>query len=195
MKRIIALLAGVALMALTTSAMAIPITGSIVFVGGLKLTGSAVPLNTQDATGLEFDYKGLVLDGGTGTYLPIKGYPSVITQVTFQDFIFAPVLSSGPIKPLWTVTYGVDTFGFDLYSVTATRIAPNGLLLNGTGILHATNYDDTVGSWSLTTQDGSGTLSFSAVSADPPVPEPSTLLFLGAGLLALTIVGKRMQEA
>jgi hypothetical protein len=195
MKRIIALLAGVALMSLTTSAMAIPITGSIAFTGALELVGPAVPLNTQDATGIHFDNPGLVTTGATGTYATIPGFPTFLTLVTFKDFSFAPGLSS-PVNPLWTLSSGGNTFDFILTSVAATRIAPNGLLLNGTGILQATGYDDTAGSWGLTTQDGSGKiLSFSAASADPPVPEPCTLLFLGAGLLALTIFGKRRQEA
>jgi hypothetical protein len=197
MKRIIALLAGVALMSLTTSAMAIPITGSIAFTGALELVGPA-HLNTQNATGIHFDNPGLVTTGATGTYATIPGYPplslSYLTPVTFKDFNFA--LSSGPVNPLWTLSYGGDTFDFILTSVAATRIAPNGLLLNGTGMLQATGYDDTAGSWALTTQDGlTKILSFSATSDDPPVPEPCTLLFLGAGLLALAIFGKRMQEA
>lgn len=196
MKRIIALLAGVALMSLTTSAMAIPITGSIAFIGALELVGTATPLNTQDATGLHFFNPSLVALGGTGTYSSIPGYPYSLTQVNFTDFSFAPVFSPSPVKPLWTLDSGGKTYDFILNSLIATRVAPNGLLLNGTGILEATGYDNTNGSWSFTTQDSSaGILSFSAGSSDPPaVPEPCTILLLGAGLLTFTIFRKSLQK-
>lgn len=190
MRKLTLLLAGLALLLTTASAMATPLTGSINFTGALTLTGSDSAVTTQNATGIQFANPSYVMLGATGAYSGIL----VLTQVTFNNFTFDPTLTLS--NPLWTLTSGTSTFDFILTSVDATRTAPNGLLLNGTGTLQGTNYDDSFGTWSLTTQDGNGTsgiLSFSATSA--PVPEPCTMMLLGAGLLGLSIYGKRRKNA
>jgi len=187
MKKLATLLAGAALLLITASAMATPITGSIGFRGDIQLTGPESVTTLDNATGIDFYDPANVGRGATGSYAGIL----VNTEAYFTDFQFAPVLSPTSVDPLWTLTFGSKTFDFILNSVQASY-GPNSLTLNGTGILRGTDYEDTLGTWSFTTQGGSGDLTFSATSA---VPEPGTMLLLGAGFLGLAIYGKRRKNA
>lgn len=200
MKKIVALLAGAALMMITTSAMAVPIDGTINFTGSLAYTGGTTPAT---ATGVHF------VPGTTGTAQAVTGdYASIptppplanATPVTFQDFTFSPVLLPAPVSPLWTLDYLGNTYDFIMQSATGTAVG-NALIINGSGLLQIfssagpdlLNFDDTLGSFTLTTQgNGPGNISFSANST---VPEPGTLMLLGAGFLGLAIYGKRRKNA
>ncbi|HBG07857.1 MAG TPA: hypothetical protein DDY22_20450 [Geobacter sp.] len=123
---------------------------------------------------------------GSGTYAAIPGG----TPVTFTDFSFNPSLASIGINPLWVLSYLDKTYSFDLLSIATDLQSDSFLVLKGTGILNATGFDATPGNWFFSTQ-GQGT-SFSAESnALTPVPEPSTLMLLGAAFFGLAIYGKR----
>jgi hypothetical protein len=179
MKKIVVLFFVVAMLMMATSAMAIPITGEINFSGALTLTGGSTLLT---ATGINFENPCLVVDTVSGTYVAIPSFPSdlpLATYATFTDFLFSAV----PVTPLWTLTDGVNTYYFDLSSITSKTATK----ISGTGVLGATGFDNTVGLWTLTTQEGTTKMSFSSTSS---VPEPGVLLLLGSGLAGLAFFGR-----
>jgi hypothetical protein len=193
-KQIVALLAG-AMMMMATSAMATLISGDVSFNGALKLTGpsTALTVNASNATGIDFSNNYMSFFLGSGYSAMVAGsttgaYATVLegTGVVFKDFTFNP--SSVPVIDLWSFTVGATKYNFDLLTVNATNVPSNTLALNGTGMLEITGYDPTPGIWSLTTQDASGVLTFSAASA---VPEPGTMVLFGMGMLGMAIYGKR----
>jgi hypothetical protein len=186
MKKTMALLAGAALMMLTSSAWAIPITGTISFTGSERLTPDSSTAVT--ATGMDFS-NGEVHGGRTGIY---AGIPTD-TPVSFTDFSFAPSLAVGGINPLWILTYLDNTYSFDLESITTELQRDKFLVLSGKGILHATGFDATPGSWFFSTQDQGSTFS-SESTAPAPVPEPGTMMLLSAGVFGLAVYAKRRKN-
>lgn len=181
MKKTMALLAGAALMVLTTSAWAIPITGTISFTGSEFLTPSTATI--ANAIGIHFSNDAQVQGIGSGTYAAILGG----TPATFTDFSFKPFEHG--INSLWVLTYLDKTYSFDLSSLTTELQSNSFLVLKGEGILNATGFDPTPGNWFFSTQGQGAT--FSAESNPAPVPEPSTLVLLGAAFFGLAIYRKR----
>lgn len=182
MKKLATILAGTALMLMTAvSAMAAPITGEIGFTGIMtKYTPTG---NIATATGL--DFASAVVNTASGSFSPIPVLPP--TAVTFKDFVFNP---PAEVDNLWQLTYDSVTYAFDLKDIAVVFQSSAGLILEGTGILHVTGYDDTPGSWTFSGQRTG--MTFSAAST---VPEPGTMILLGAGFLGLAIYGKRRRNA
>ena len=183
MAKYLATLIGAALLFMATAAMAVPITGSIDFLGIVEYTGGTTP---STATGIHFDNPLIVGLAGTGNYA------NIVANATFKDFQFSPVLTPSPVDPLWTFNYNNKTYDFIMSSVNSS-VSPDGssLTLVGTGTLQITGFTDTPGTWSFTTQGDEKYLGFSAESTVAPVPEPGTVILLSAGLLGLVIFGKR----
>lgn len=187
------LLAALAVVAFAPAANAAPITGTIGF------GGDAAPDNGIDwstATGINFgNAPNAVVVTRTGSYLA-EGVATGQTA-TFFDFGIAGcnpsgpcTLSPSPVNPLWTFTIGLDTFSFELSSVTRLAAAGNVLSLTGFGTLRISGYDDTPGKWDFTGQETSGDFSFSSTNG-PRVPEPGTLMLLGLGLVGVAASRRR----
>jgi len=168
---------------MATSALATPITGIINFTGAEILTPAAAALH--NATGMDFG-NSEVHGVRTGTYAPI----AVDTAVTFSDFTFKPF--TGPVDSLWSLTVLGTTYSFDLETLSVDAQTATHLDLSGKGMLHATGYDDTPGTWFYSTQ-GSGS-TFSAEADATTVPEPGTLMLLGAGFFCLAVFAKRSKS-
>jgi len=189
-KRLTTILAACMILA-ATSAMAVPISGTIDMTGGLQLT-------TTELGGVTFaNAEGITFIGPHRVIFDTDDFASIplLTTVSMNNLTFAPSLLPSIITSLWSLTNGSNSYSFDLTDITVTR-TDRTLELFGHGIMHATGFDSTAGTWALTTQSSTGIatgqLSFSDNTASAaPVPEPGTMILLGAGMLGLAIFGKR----
>jgi len=174
-------------------AQAAPVVGNISF-GGI---GSPVPGPTWfQSTGVSFTNPWLVV-GTSGDY----GAIPFGTTSTFSSGNWGA--GTGPVGPLatgiaWSLTTGGSTYTLTNASVTNIdrgNAGNDNISVVGTGTLTITgaiNRDPTVGSWSFTggfTSTGAPNLSFSSGA----IPEPTTVLMFGSGLIAL-IVAKRLRK-
>lgn len=174
-------LCGLSLLALSSTAQAAPITGEVHFAGLWTPTGGS---GTATATGLDFSSGGFqIVLAGTGDFAgALAG-----TGAAFQNFTFAPF--GGPVVPLWAFVSGPVTYSFDLTSVAVAFQSATQLNLTGSGVLHATGFDDTPADWDFTGNVGGVVFSFSADNV--AVPEPATVGLLALGLAGLTAAGTK----
>lgn len=171
-------LAVIALMAAglaSTGASAVPITGEVGFGGIWAPTGGT---GIDDATGLQINL-GIVL-AGSGDFSGSAG-----SSVTFTPFDF-DVFS--PVSPLWTYDSGGTTYSFVLNTITVDFQDSNELNLSGTGVLSATGFDDTAGSWNFT---GQSNVLFTFSSNSAAIPEPTALLLFGLGFAGFIVARRR----
>lgn len=166
--------AAFAAIALASAAQAAGIVGGISLAGGY--TTNTGNLNTATA----FTSFTAISTGGTGTFAPVV----LGTAVTMNPFTFSP-FPVGGVNPLWTVTVGPTTYSFNLSSpISVTQTGDNTLELKGTGLLNATGFTATPGTWIFTGNQAGGTFSYSS-SNGANVPDGGT----SVALLGLSILG------
>ncbi|MGI9087624.1 MAG: hypothetical protein ACR2HH_07800 [Chthoniobacterales bacterium] len=172
----------------TQQAQAIPISGGISLAGTYRTdTGD---INTAKSF---TSFSGVFVTSVAGSYSTVSPGQSV----TQNGFTFNPF--SGPVIPLWTFMSGGRTYSFDLTALTGRdQPGDNTLTLRGFGTLHISGtgptYDDTVGTWVFTANQGGGTFSFS--SSNSAIPEGgSALALLGLGLVAVEALRRKLATA
>lgn len=183
-------LAGVAvtLMGLNLSVQAVPITGSLNFIGGTVTYNSTAITAFGRGTTVN-DLPGTL---PTGSYLGTGG-----ASVAFAPggFTFAPTLNPNPVSPLWQFTSGGLDYSFALTGITAYSEA-FGLSVSGFGTLSISGgaYDPTPGIFTLSGTGVGSTIGFTAMSAvSSAVPDGgTTVLLLGVALLAISLFPKKM---
>ncbi len=161
------------------NAAALQFTGDISFSGGVtpKDSGGFATYNYLNAIQLTFPSLA-VITAVDGQY---AGLPTYTQIVTFNTVTYNPV--TVPITPLWTFVNGSLTYSFGATSMTVSDWSANSIKLVGVGSASITGFDASPGTWLITGNSAGQTASFSSSAA--VVPEPSTLLLMGSGLLSL----------
>jgi hypothetical protein len=174
---------------LTPAVQANEITGSIGFGSlGVTINGSSL------ATASSFTVTSPFITTETGVY---SGVPT-LTSVTFNGFQFNPPVAS--VTPLWTFTVGGVTYTFDATSVSDSYNATlNEWDIGGSGMVMATGYDTTPGTWNVNLSQSGASIVFdssAASTASIAVPDGgSTLLLLGGGFICVAGLARRKRKA
>ena len=185
-------LAGV-LAILAGPAFSAPITGTVTFGGIAEPDGGTDFLAADTVTfpiALVTFADGDFADAGIGT-----GDTATFNDITFR--------SATPIAPF--TLWNVGGFSFEVDTITVLNEAflpsnPTFLDLTGTGTISATGFEDTPGTWSVSTDSNAQgpVLAFSSTATGQPtttVPVPATVLLFGAGLLTVLGMAARRRPA
>jgi len=155
-----------------------------VITGGFSMSGGLVA--GQDFSGpgtVDINPQSMIVLPGTivGDF---ASYLSPFQIGSHKDIPYDPFV---PIAELWTVTGFLlpGRFAFDLGTLSVDFQSATQLDLSGTGEITHPDFDDTPFEWVATFQSLSLTASFSASTQQ--IPEPTTGLLLGLGLLGVAV--------
>jgi VPDSG-CTERM motif len=174
----------VAVVALGMTAQAVPINGSIAFSDHFTANGTFPSTSTAltsitavTVSGTEGDFSGIANGTSVNFSSVTSGHP----------FTFSP---STPYVGLWSIVIGATTYSFDVTGTTTVSPVGSTLVLEGTGVAHISNMDDTAGTWNLTLNQNGGLLNFSGGAT---VPDGGmTAMLLGGALSALGLLRRKL---
>jgi len=168
---------------LSTNVIALPITGQLQMIGASYLL-DAQGNTTSDATSavaIDFTPNKFITTSADGSFAGLANQVGTIQDLDFGSF-------AGSVADFWTI----DIFSFKLTDVLASSMNTSNssfLSLEGSGIVSAAGFEDTVASWSFTgNSSGGGSLfGWSATSNVADVPEPGILALLSLGLITIAV--------
>jgi hypothetical protein len=180
MKKLNQILMAAGLLALSSTASAVQIGGTIIFGGDLTFDFGT---NSVDIIGDD----AFVTAQGTGDFNGISGG----TTAVYNDFSYDPL--SVNTGTLWSV----GGFSFVLNEIVTIEETTDtqgnlSLFLAGNGVFSGNGFEDTEGAWTFSADSVFGnTFAFSSVN----VPEPGIALLLGIGLVGFGINRKLRKTA
>ena len=180
----IASVALAAALAITPSASATSITGSIALAGLVGNYTTSPPLT------ITFIADGFVL-GGTGSLGLAAGEAAKMNGGAYPNIL---VLATSVGDKLFATT-GAEMVTLTIESITTLTTAGGDIDFDGTGLLTETGFSPTMGIFDLSTAKSGAALTFSADASVTATPEPSSLLLLGTGLLGLAFIAFRKAKS
>lgn len=188
------------LLGLTGNAWALPyLTGDVAFGVAPGATWTATggtptltdPNGVGTATGIQFNgspflrgFDAFITDG-SGSFAN-----KIFTPVDFHDFTFNPLGSGQPT--LWSFVSGTVNYALRMTGASVISQNANQINLAGGAILSADGYQDTVGSFQFTANNSGTSFSY---SASAQVPEPTSIVLFGVGLLGMGFSKIRRRES
>gem|GEM_PF-4682497 len=168
-------------MATTTFAVPISIVGDVSFTGEYTVDNANLLLATKFTS-----FSNVIVADPNGAYAGTEGAP-----VTFT----APLMFASPTLPsvLWTFDFGGNTYELSMLTLTVPFKTKNILVMEGEGIARITGYEDTPGYWNLTANRAGASFSFS--SSASVIPEPTSFMLTGLGLVAAGLLRRRLRHS
>lgn len=171
-------------MIVTAAVMAVSFNASAVFINGdITMSGDFLPTggtSLGDATGIDFIDDDFMVDGATEDFAT-SGIMSGDVG-TYFDFSFDP-LTPG------TQVWAIGGWSFALDSISILLQTDFFIVLQGTGMMSGTGFDDTTGTWNLTGNRAGALFNYS--SGASAVAEPATLALVGLGFIGLAVARRR----